>query len=231
MTLEFRVSEVPEGLESHYKKDGNDFVLDVAGVVDTATYDTLKTEAEETKKKVDEFRNNNITLRKQIEGNLKSTGDTQPPNIDDLVNEAVNTATSEMKKKIEGIEAERQTLSSQLEEVVLSDRVKDIAVRYGVHETALPDVVARARSVFIVEDGKPMPKDKKAKDENGEMYKPETWLKKLEQDAPHLFKASSGSGATRPVNGKWRDDANRSSTQKIADALNKGTTSNVKSVM
>ena len=220
MALEYRVTEVPEGLESHYKKDGNGFVLDVNGAVDTATYDAAINEAESQKKKVSEFRDTNITLRKQIEGKL-NTGEETPPNIDELVSEAIDSATKDMKARLDKLSTERETLSSQLEEVVLSDRVKDIALKYGVFETALPDIVARAKTVFCVEDGKPAPIDKKVKDEEGNMYTPESWLKKLEVDAPHLFKQSSGSGARRPV-ATGRGPDTRSATDKIAAGLNLG---------
>lgn len=218
MALNYRVTEVPEGLESYYKEDAEGFVLDVEGVVDTNTLDSVKAEAEESKRKLKEFREHNIKLRQQVEKAATPNGeDSTPPNIEELINEAV----SEMRAEMEKVQTERSTLASQLEEVVLSDRVKDIAIRHGVYETALPDVVTRARSVFTVKDGKPVPVDKKARDENGELYTPDTWLKKLQEDAPHLFKSSSGSGAQSPVNGSTRN-APRSSVEKITAGLDIG---------
>jgi hypothetical protein len=227
MALDYRVTEVPEGLESYYKEDNDGYVLDVKGAVDTSAVDALKTEAEEYKSKVKEFREHNIKLRQQVEQASTSTGDDPPPNIDELINDAV----SEMRSEMDKINSERNTLMSQLEEVVLSDRVKDIAIRHGVHETALPDVVTRAKGVFTVKDGKPVPADKKSRDESGELYTPETWLKKLEEDAPHLFKSSSGSGAHRPVNGARGAEPALSSTQKIAAGLGSMSGHKAKDVM
>ena len=216
MALNFKVTEVPEGLEDYYKETEDGYVLDVEGAVDQGSYETLKAEAEEKKSKLDEFRTHNIKLRKQIEQSSSAGSESDPPNIDELIEERV----SDMKEKMSRIEAENNQYKSQLEEVVLSDRVKDIAIRHGVYETALPDVVQRARGVFTVKDGKPVPVDKKARDENGELYNPETWLTKLQEDAPHLFKPSSGSGAKSPVNGVSSADKPRSSTEKIAAGLN-----------
>lgn len=230
MTLEYRVETVPEGLESHYKEDKDGFVLDVEGAVDTTTFNTLKTEAEESKKKVKEFREHNIKLRQQVEKTVQATStgdDPTPPNIEELINDAVK----EMKTEMDRVSTERNTLASQLEEVVLSDRVKDIAIRHGVAETALQDVVARAKSVFTVKDGKPVPVDKKARDENGEMYTPDSWIKKLESDAPHLFKPSSGSGAHRPVNGSRAEGTPTSATQRIAAGLGSMSGHKAKDVM
>lgn len=220
MALDYKVTEVPEGLESYYKETDTGFVLDVEGVIDSEEFNALKTEAEDHKKKVKEFRDRNIALQKQVEKNTTqstSSDDQTPPNIDELINDAVR----EMKAEMDQIRTESSQYKSQLEEVVLSDRVKDIAIRHGVYETALPDVVTRARSVFTVKDGKPVPVDKKARDENGELYTPDTWLKKLQEDAPHLFKSSSGSGAQSPVNGSTRN-APRSSVEKITAGLDIG---------
>lgn len=230
MALDYRVDKVPEGLESHYKEDGNGFVLDVDGAVDTTAYNTLKTEAEENKKKVGEFRKHNIELRQQVE-QASSNGSGTPPNIDELVTSAVDEAVKEMRTENERIVSERNSLSSQLEEVVLSDRVKDIAIRHGVAETALQDVVNRAKATFTVKDGKPVPSDKKFRDENGDLYTPESWMKKLESDAPHLFKPSSGSGAHRPVNGSRQEGTPLSATQKIAQGLGSMSSHKAKDVM
>lgn len=215
MALNYKVDKVPEGLETYYKETSDGFVLDVDGVVDETAFNTTKAEAEETKQKVKEFREHNIKLRQQVESATKTPEGTEPPNIEALIEDSVKEMKTEMTRTLE----ERNQLKSQLEEVVLSDRVKDIAIRHGVYETALPDVVTRAKGVFTVKDGKPVPVDTKARDETGELYTPDSWLKKLESDAPHLFKPSSGSGAHRPVNGSGRGQDTRSSTDKIAAGL------------
>jgi len=202
MSLDYRVTTVPEGLEEHYKQDGdNGFVLEVAGVVDETSYNTLKAESEESKAKVKEFRDNNIKLKEQIEGFNHQSAPEGDASAD--VQAKIDAAVSGMRERLDKFENENQTLTHQLEEVVLSDRVKDIAVRNGVHESALPDVVTRARSVFTVKDGKPVPKDSVGRDEQGNVLTPESWFKKLETDAPHLFKPSTGTGARRSASGRF----------------------------
>lgn len=231
MSLQYRVEEVPEGLESYYKETAEGFVLDVEGVAPQSELEAIKTEAEESKKKVKEFRQHNIALRKQVEASSKietKDGDSgEPPNIENLIEDAV----SEMKNKLSETADERNILRSQLEEVVLSDKVKDIAVKHGVFESALPDIVTRAKAVFTVKDGKPVPM-KESRDENGELLSPESWMKKLEEDAPHLFKPSTGSGAHRPVSGmRSPKGEERSSAQKIADGISKRRHNATKNVM
>lgn len=221
MTLKYKVEEVPEGLADYYvASDDGGFVLDVDGVeIDTTEISTLQATIEEQKKKLKEFRDHNVALRRQVESR---TGDDNPPNIESLIEEAV----SEMREKMSSTTQERDTLRHQLEEVVLSDNVKDIAIKHGVHETALSDVVNRAKSVFTVKDGKPVVQDKKSRDSEGNLYTPETWLKSLEESAPHLFKSSTGTGAQRPVSG-GRGQDNRNSLQRIADGLNGATSKKV----
>lgn len=222
MTLKYKVEEVPEGLADYYvASDEGGFVLDAdIPQVDETALITLQTELTETKDKLKEFRNHNVALRKQVE--TATGGDT---NVEELINQAV----AEMREKMDSMLSERNTLQHQLEEVVLSDNVKDIAIKHGVHETALSDVVSRAKGVFTVKDGKPIVQDKKSRDENGELYTPETWLKSLEVNAPHLFKSSSGTGAQRPVSGGRGQDT-RTAQQRIADGLSKSRSS-AKTVM
>jgi hypothetical protein len=212
MSLKYKVTEVPEGLDALYKKVDDGFVLDVEDAVEKTAFESVKSQADDYKKKVDEFRTNNILLKKQLEGT--SSQASTDVDVDQLIEEKV----SEMRKQLDTLTNERKVLASQLEEVVLSERVKDIAIRHGVYETALPDVVTRARNVFTVKDGKPVPVDSKSRDENGEVYTPESWLNKLASDAPHLFKPSTGTGATRSVNGVG-GNRTMSSTDKIASGL------------
>lgn len=216
MAVDFEVETVPEGLEEHYEKsESGKFVLVVNGQPDlSADLKTAQTEAEEAKSKVKEFRQHNVTLRQQLEAATKTEGG-EPPNIDALIEDAV----SEMKQKMSTTEQERLTLQSQLEEVVLSDKVKDIAIQHGVYETALSDIVTRSKNVFTVKDGKPLPKDGKARDANGELLTPNSWIIQLQESAPHLFKPSTGTGATRPVRGGAGKDT-RTAAQRIADGLN-----------
>ena len=214
MSLKVYVEQVPEGLETFYKEVDGKFVLDVEDV-DILEADKLKKEVPELKNKVKEFREHNIQLRTQIE-QLSNDGVKQP-NIQELVDSKV----FELKSRVEQIEVERQTLKHQLEEVVLSDKAKDYAVKYGVHDTALPDVINRARHAFTVENGTLVPKDKEYRDDAGNPLTLEKWMTDLrDKHAPHCFKASTGTGSKRPTNGNIGSVAELSPTDKIKNGLN-----------
>lgn len=213
MSLELYVEQVPEGLETFYKEVDGKFVLDVVGV-DLTEVDKLKKEVPELKNKVKEFRDHNIQLRTQLE---QVSGEVKTPNIQELVESKV----SELKSRVEQIDNERQTLKQQLEEVVLSDKAKDYAVKYGVHDTALPDVINRARHAFTVENGTLVPKDKEYRDDAGNPLTLEKWMNDLrDKHAPHCFKSSTGTGSKRPNDVFGGNKTELSPTDKIKNGLN-----------
>lgn len=229
--LDLVVSVVPEGLEDHYKESGDgSFRLDVEGVVPQDEFDTLQdsntqlsNEVTTSKAKVKQFRENNVALRQQVE----AAGNGEAPQVDVLI----DTAVSEMREEMQTMKDERSGLQHQLEEVVLSDKVKQIAIENGVHESALPDIVTRARAVFTVKDGKPVPKDENSRDGEGNLLSPESWVKKLQEGAPHLFKSSNGSGAQRPVGFGNASQKDRTSMDKIRDGINKVKSNTNKNIM
>ena len=221
MTLALEVTEVPAGLEEYYTQDGDKFVLDVEDVVSTSAYDeltaanaTLTTDLNESKGKVATFRQTNTGLMKQI----KDSGGQVDEDFNVDINTAIEEALKPIKDKNESLIKQNNELQGVLEEVVLSDKVKDIAIANGVHESALPDVVSRARGVFTVKDGKTVPKGKNNRDEDGKLLAPDTWISALAQSAPHLFKSSSGAGAQRP-NGKGNPTGKLSANDLISGGL------------
>lgn len=187
MSLQYQVETVPEGMEAFYQEKEGKFVLAVEGLPapqdNSAEITTLKT-------KLDEFRDNNRTLHAQVQ-KLSGVDTSQ---VDELVKQAVAANT----QKLQVAEQTVVTLQAQLEEVIVSDKLKEAAIKYGVAETAIQDVLNRGKSSFIVKDGKPLPKNG-AVDSDGNVLSPEAWVKALTAEAPHLFKPSQGAGAKRPL--------------------------------
>ena len=221
MALALEVKEVPEGLETAYRADGDKFVLDVEGVVSESTVDdltsqiaTLTNELNDTKGKVAKFRETNTGLMKQI----KNSGGQVDDNFNVDINAAIEEALKPIKDKNEVLMKQNTELQGVLEEVVLSDKVKDIAIRHGVVESALPDIVSRARDVFTVKDGKTIPKSANSRDADGKLIEPDTWISALAESAPHLFKPSNGTGAVKP-NGKGNPNGQMSANDKILAGL------------
>lgn len=207
--LEFELSTAPAAeVASFYKEDAGKWILQVTGAVP-------QTKFAEVEGKVSEFRTNNIALRKQVEDLSKAA-----PNAGDI-EKIVETRVSEMKTNFESqittLSQEKIALSTNLERVVLSDSVKTAATEYGVLPSALPDVLARAKEMFVVENGTAVPKDKKV-DKEGKVFTINSWITSLTENAGHLFAQSRGSGSFKPTKGSNIPQA-KSSKDKISAGL------------
>jgi hypothetical protein len=167
---------VEEALKAFYKKgqDGK-YYLDM--------------EADpETKKKLDEFRDNNIRLMKEQEELKKKYEGVDPEkykefakkmqDIEDKklleagkVDELVAQKTERMradyenqitkiKEALDGRDKDLTGLQNRLSEVLIdSELTKALTQIGGVKQGAMEDLIARGRRVWKLEDGKPVPKE------------------------------------------------------------------------
>lgn len=228
-----KLEDVPENVRSLYRQEGTVFVLDAEDVV--------------PKTRLDEFRTNNIQLQQQLD-KLK---DVDPVKYAELIKlqqeveegqlikagkleEAVNLRVTNMKKDLEtqlnGAQTALQQANSQLAVLMIDNAVRQEAVKNGALPTALDDVVLRARTVYSMEKGQPVPKDDKGqiiygKDGQTPMSMAD-WLVSLKKNAPHLFAGSQGSGAGggRGTPG-GTDTSKLTPSQKIALGLSMGANS------
>lgn len=117
--------------------------------------------------------------------------------VDELVENRVKAMREANETNVAALKAEGATLKGRLEKLLIDTEVQREAVMTVV-ETAMDDVVRRAREVFKIVDGHavPMKEDKIVYGEDG--VTPLTvkeWLAGLAKAAPHLFKQSAGGGA------------------------------------
>lgn len=199
-----------------------------------------------SKVKVDEFRNNNITLTNQLkafegidpaavksmESELAEARIQIEKNAGKLDEEAVNkiveqrvktineTAATE-KARLEGV---IETQSKQLETLIIDGNVTKHAIENKVLDSAVTDVMLRAKTVFKVEGGKPVAYDA----DGNKMYAADgttelgisDWIKGLVKTSPHLFEASVSAhlkdGSGRTYSG---DPSKLSPLQKISGGL------------
>jgi hypothetical protein len=216
LTVE-NLTDVPEALRGAYKQrtDGAGYIVDIeGGVVPKSVHD--------------EFRANNIALQKK----LKDLGELTPEQVTELREKVTSlegdlTAArkgkdTETEKRIEAIQAALQKkideatksadgYKSRLENVLIDGEVAKAAIKIGAHETAVDDISARVRSRFrIGEDNQPYAVDQQGNKIFGEDGKPlgiEGAVRQLTKQAPHLFKPSSGGGATNTPGGAGRSTA------------------------
>lgn len=205
MPLKFTIAkleEVAEGVRNLYRQEGEKYVLDVEGAV--------------ARERLDEFRNNNIQLQQQLD-KLKDVDPVKYRELVDIqrkiqekelidkgeLDKVVELRTAAMRDELtsRATKAERELAqaNSQLSTLMIDSTVKAEALKLGVAPTALEDVVLRARAIYVMENGKAVPKTAEGqvrygKDGSTPMPIGE-WLTTLKTDAPHLFATSQGSGA------------------------------------
>jgi len=197
------LNEVVEALREHYTASEGGFVL--------------ITEDGGFKKRIDEFRSNNIALTKKLEAfsNIdpdhyktlaeenkelkKQAASKDSPDIEKIKTEYEGrlTTLSEAKKNAE---MQAQTYRSQLHGHVIDNVVAKAVSNVGkVQKGALTDILSRARSIWKVNDnGVPVAMNGDAVVYGAEGKLPltaEEWAQQLLTEAPYLFEPNAGGGA------------------------------------
>jgi hypothetical protein len=206
MPLKFKYTtkqEIPAEHQSLYVERDGAWLLDADGVV--------------SQTKLDEFRQNNITLTNQLkrfEGidpdavhqladdkrKLEEAQQLKAGEVDKVIEARLKTARAEWDKTHGVVVAERDALTGRLTAIQIDQAVVTEATKRGLRPTALTDITSRARTNFKLVNG--VPQAFEADGQTARMGKdgvsPMTlaeWVDALVSDAPHLFEANAGSGA------------------------------------
>ena len=107
---------------------------------------------------------------------------------------------AEWEKRLGAATKERDALHGRLASIQIDQGVVAAATKRGLRATAMPDITARARSVFRLVDGAP-----RAFEADGQTLRVgkdgaspmtlEEWIETQVSEAPHLFESNAGSGA------------------------------------
>ena len=198
--------EIPTEFSSLYVEHGGAWQLDVEGVTDKAA--------------LDEFRQTNLSLLKQIEEQKKRFEGIDP----DVVREAIEAKRKldegELLKKgdLEAVLQPRlapvlkraSDAESRLSELLINQGAIAAATKRGLRLTAIPDLTLRARNAFKVINGNAVAVEadgqtpKVGKDSVTPLSFNE-WAENLVADAPHLFESNAGSGAAGCGSGSVND--------------------------
>src|SRR5436309_1197591 len=165
MALKFKFKskdEIPAELAAHYVERDGGWVLDADGAADKA--------------KLDEFRTNNVALLKQLEDQTKKFEGIDPEEVRKLADEKrtleeqqrlkagefdkvldgrLKAVRSDFDKQISAVAAERDAMGTRLTVIQIDQGVIASATKRGLRATAIPDITARARTVFKLVNGVP----------------------------------------------------------------------------
>lgn len=154
--------EIPAEHAALYVEREGAFVLDAEGVTDKA--------------RVDEFRQSNVTLKKELEELRAKFDGIDPEEVRKLAAEKqrleeerqikageaekvyetrLKGMRAEWDKDVVGYKGQVEALTRTLTTVQIDQGVTTTATKRGLRPTAIPDITARARSVFKLVNGAP----------------------------------------------------------------------------
>lgn len=177
-----------------------------------------KQKREELERRLNEFESQiNIDEYKAFKANIEKDEHAKliaEGKFDEVINKRTELLKKDMESKLSAVIADRDAKAQQLEaerarinSILIDTQLQEKAAYAGVHSTAIRDVVNRGREYFSVDDmGNLVCRDpvdgsiKVSKDGHSNLSMSE-WFDYMKDEAPHLFKASTGSGSvgTKPT--------------------------------
>lgn len=208
------VKDIPAGDERLYVEQDGGWVLDVES-------DPHKAKLEELRAKLEEFRKNNVALKQKHEEFERRFEGIDPEEVRKLATEKAQLeeqqrlkegkfqevletrlkgAKGEWDKQLAAMTTERDALTARLTAIQIDQGVLTAATKRGLRPTAIPDITARARTVFKLVNGAP-----RAFEADGQTVRYgrdgvtamtlDEWVDTQVADAPHLFESNAGGGA------------------------------------
>lgn len=219
-----------KGLHALYEKgaDGK-FYLGVEGLIPASRLDEFRTNNIELKKSLERFEGVDPAKYKDLvdrERKLAEKKLIEAGEVDAVVEARVKAMRTEYDGKLTAANTANEGLNRQLSSLLVDSAVKSSAVELGVVATAIDDVVLRAKTVFRVKDGAVVAVNEKGEIRYGKDGTTplgiSEWTKDLKTAAPHLFQGFKGSGA-QGANGlpAGTDVSKMSATAKISAGLQK----------
>ena len=218
------LDEVDENLRTLYVETEDGFVLDLENIEQhpkaTSLHNALKRKEGDAKKFKSE--------RDKLKQDLEDLADIDPAaaraalekvqefedkqlmdagKVDELVEQKVERMRSQFESQskqkdelIAALEADKTSLSGQLNEIVVNQAVIQEATAHGVRPGAIDDIVNRAKMIFQAQEGTPIALDSDGNEIMGADARTpmsvSEWVQDLAKgNGEHLFQPNSGSGA------------------------------------
>lgn len=197
-------ADIPANLKAFYKKQPDEtWQLEVDGAVSTA--------------KLNEFRDNNRTLKTENEKLKADFADVDPAEYKklkgraelledgklvgaDKIEEKITARTTAMKTEHDRVLGEAtkraEAAEARVAEYVIDGELRKAAMELGVLDTGVDDVLLRGKQTFKMVNGKATAFGPDGKEiyrpKDGEPLTIRDYVEGLPTKAPHLFKASKG---------------------------------------
>lgn len=163
------------------------------------TLNTELTTAKETLKKFDGVDVEEVRRLKDQQQQLKDKKLIDAGKIDELLEQKLSPIKTAFESQLKAATDRNGELNLQLERMAIDDQLTKIGIERGIQPTAIDDFQYRGRQLFKLKDGKvvPLAPDGTIKrNAKGDQLSMTEWVEQLSTEAPHLFKPSSGGGAS-----------------------------------
>ena len=195
-----------EKLRELYVKEGDKWVLNVQGVVPKKQVDEFRTENVKLRKEVEKFKGIDpeevpakLQRLTEVEEELEALKDTDKNKVKELVEQRTNEMKTAHEKQLKALQDEAAGLRSNLKTLKIDQQITESGAGFGLRNGAAPDLVARARSVFdLDDDGNIVARDADGQqifNKAGEPLSPNDWVESMTKDAAHLFDPNEGTGS------------------------------------
>jgi len=201
---------IDESVQPLYKPVGEGekpekYQLDVEGLPDTkglkSALEKERKAAKEVSKKLKEYEGVDLERYNDLLSREAQLADADPEKIDQLVQDRIKKNDEAWQGKYKELEKQLESNNSRLSDLLISDELRRVGAEMGVEEgEPMNDFLNRGKGVFRLVDGKVQPVDSEGNIIYGEsgiepLTMPE-FAKTLRETAKHLFKSSSGGGAS-----------------------------------
>ena len=166
-----------------------------------------KSKMEEMTGKLKQFENIDIDQVSKMQQYFNENEDAKliaEGKMEEVINRRANQAINDANSRYESVSQEReelfnqnQMLKQQYDNLVVSQKISDAAVKAGVLPEAIEDVMTRASRTFKVSDGNLEARDVDGNlmvGKKGEPLSASEWVNQLKEVAPHYFPSSQSGG-------------------------------------
>lgn len=229
MALKYIVDTL-DGLDasvaSLYEQADGKFRLNVEGVAPREKLDEFRNKNIDLMRQLDTFKGVDLTKYQNLLGLEKKLTDKElidAGKVDEVVQSRIASMKTEHEQIVNQLNTQLSDSNKQLESLLIDSAVRMQALNQKVIPSAIDDVMLRARMSFKIVEGKAVPhadgKPVYGKDGVNPMSV-EEWISGLAKNAPHLFEGSQGGGARGSQGRGGPNAANMTATQKIAAGFN-----------
>jgi hypothetical protein len=163
MPLKYRYdkqTDIPSDQVGHYKEHNGSFILDVDGAVDKSRLDEFRASTLALTKERDDLRQrfdgiDPAEVRKLADEKrkLEEAQQLKAGEVDKVIETRIKSVRGDLEKQISNLTSERDALTSRLTAIQIDQGILTAATKRGIRPTAMPDILARARSVFRLING------------------------------------------------------------------------------